>query len=100
MGNTETAFENFDKEVDEFFKLKGMALAYYDMKLEKEAESSLSQFIEKFGGSCEIIGLDSTLTEKEFLESINYHESWKFPWHHYKQFFDYAIAYNTAKSSG
>lgn len=29
------------------------------------------KFIEKFGGSCEIIGLDSALTEKEFLEEVS-----------------------------
>lgn len=30
------------------------------------------------------------LTELEFLEEINYHESWRFPWFHYKKFFDIA----------
>lgn len=30
------------------------------------------------------------ITEYEFLEMINYHDSWRFPWHHYKIFFDLA----------
>lgn len=34
--------------------------------------------------------LDGYITELEFLESINYNESWKFPWNHYKTFFDLA----------
>jgi len=34
--------------------------------------------------------LNRYITELEFLESINYHESWRFPWNHYKKFFDLA----------
>ena len=34
--------------------------------------------------------LNGTITELEFLEGINYHESWRFPWNHYKTFFDLA----------
>ena len=30
------------------------------------------------------------ITEMEFLESIEYHNSWRFPWSHYKYFFDIA----------
>lgn len=30
------------------------------------------------------------ITELEFLEEINYHESWRFPWKHYKVLFDEA----------
>lgn len=30
------------------------------------------------------------ITEKEFLENINYGKSWRFPWVHYKKFFDLA----------
>ncbi len=35
--------------------------------------------------------LNHQLTELEFLESIGYHESWRFPWSHYKILFDTAI---------
>jgi len=34
--------------------------------------------------------LNGTITELEFLEGINYHESWRFPWNHYKTLFDLA----------
>jgi hypothetical protein len=34
--------------------------------------------------------LDGHLTDLEFLESINYHDSWRFPWIHYKLIFDLA----------
>ncbi len=34
--------------------------------------------------------LKGFLTELEFLESINYSESWRFPWSHYKILFNYA----------
>jgi hypothetical protein len=34
--------------------------------------------------------LSNIITEREFLESINYRESWRFPWIHYKEFFKLA----------
>lgn len=34
--------------------------------------------------------LEHHLTDLEFLESINYHSSWRFPWTHYKLIFDLA----------
>lgn len=34
--------------------------------------------------------LGGHLTELEFLESINYQESWRFPWGHYRQIFNFA----------
>ena len=34
--------------------------------------------------------MQGQLTELEFLESISYHESWRFPWTHYKLIFDLA----------
>ncbi|MFZ8932346.1 MAG: ChaN family lipoprotein [Bacteriovoracaceae bacterium] len=34
--------------------------------------------------------LNGHLTELEFLEEINFRESWRFPWHHYKPFFELA----------
>ncbi len=34
--------------------------------------------------------MDGHLTDLEFLESIDYHESWRFPWTHYKLIFDLA----------
>ncbi|MFZ4712240.1 MAG: ChaN family lipoprotein [Bacteriovoracaceae bacterium] len=34
--------------------------------------------------------LAGNLTEREFLESINYHEAWRFPWNHYRALFDLA----------
>lgn len=34
--------------------------------------------------------LGGHLTEFEFLESINYQESWRFPWGHYRQIFNFA----------
>ncbi|MCO4794096.1 MAG: ChaN family lipoprotein [Bacteriovoracaceae bacterium] len=38
--------------------------------------------------------LDNLITEYEFLESINYHESWRFPWNHYRIFFQMAKKHN------
>ena len=32
--------------------------------------------------------LNEQITEREFLESINYKDSWRFPWNHYKDFFE------------
>lgn len=34
--------------------------------------------------------LDGHITDLEFLESIEYHDSWRFPWSHYKQIFELA----------
>lgn len=34
--------------------------------------------------------MDGQLTELEFLESIDYHDSWRFPWTHYKLIFELA----------
>ena len=34
--------------------------------------------------------LKSNITEIEFLENIDYYESWRFPWNQYKVFFDLA----------
>lgn len=38
--------------------------------------------------------LEHHITELEFLESINYHESWRFPWTHYKIIFELAKKHN------
>lgn len=34
--------------------------------------------------------IDGYLTELEFLDMINYQDSWRFPWQHYKKFFKLA----------
>lgn len=34
--------------------------------------------------------IQGLITEQEFLESINYQESWRFPWKHYRPFFELA----------
>ncbi|MGB0455038.1 MAG: ChaN family lipoprotein [Bacteriovoracaceae bacterium] len=34
--------------------------------------------------------LGGFITELEFLEAIRYHESWRFPWKHYKELFEFA----------
>ena len=34
------------------------------------------------------------ITEKEFLEAINYRESWRFPWVHYSELFTLAKEQN------
>ncbi len=36
--------------------------------------------------------LNNLITEIEFLENIDYYESWRFPWNQYKVFFDLASA--------
>lgn len=38
--------------------------------------------------------MEGHLTDLEFLELINYHDSWRFPWTHYKLIFDLAKEYN------
>ena len=38
--------------------------------------------------------LNNFITEHEFLESIEYHESWHFPWNHYRFFFQMAKKHN------
>ena len=38
--------------------------------------------------------LEGHITELEFLESINYSESWRFPWNHYRPLFDWAKQQN------
>lgn len=35
--------------------------------------------------------INGNITELEFLDNIDYRESWHFPWKHYKTFFDLAI---------
>lgn len=44
--------------------------------------------------------LERHITEIEFLESINYKESWKFPWTHYRKIFEYAKTYPNLKLRG
>jgi uncharacterized iron-regulated protein len=34
--------------------------------------------------------LTGNLTEREFLESIDYHQAWRFPWNHYRPLFELA----------
>lgn len=34
--------------------------------------------------------LNKEITEREFLESIHYYKSWRFPWTHYRTFFELA----------
>jgi hypothetical protein len=61
---------------------------------------SLLQNKKKFALGLEMIQIDhqifvdtylnDQLTELEFLESIEYHDSWRFPWNHYKLIFDFA----------
>lgn len=38
--------------------------------------------------------MDHHITDLEFLELINYNESWRFPWSHYKLVFDLAKKHN------
>jgi hypothetical protein len=38
--------------------------------------------------------LEGHLTDLEFLESIDYHDSWRFPWSHYKLIFELAKEHN------
>ena len=38
--------------------------------------------------------MEGHLTDLEFLESINYHNSWRFPWTHYKLIFELAKEHN------
>ena len=38
--------------------------------------------------------LEGHITDLEFLESINYHDSWRFPWTHYKLIFELAKEHN------
>lgn len=38
--------------------------------------------------------INHNITELEFLESINYHESWRFPWSYYGIFFEMAKNHN------
>lgn len=38
--------------------------------------------------------LEGHLTELEFLEEIDYHDSWRFPWTHYKLIFELAKDHN------
>lgn len=61
---------------------------------------TLSQNTRKFALGLEMIQcrhqkfvdafLNSAITELEFLESIQYSDSWRFPWNHYKVIFDFA----------
>ncbi len=37
--------------------------------------------------------LGDFITELEFLDAIGYHDSWRFPWNHYKLIFELAKAY-------
>ena len=38
--------------------------------------------------------LENHLTDLEFLDSIRYHDSWRFPWTHYKLIFELAKNHN------
>lgn len=44
--------------------------------------------------------LNRHITELEFLESINYHDSWRFPWNHYKLIFELARKYSNLNLIG
>lgn len=51
------------------------------------------EFVQSSHQSCIDAFLKSQLTELEFLECIDYGESWRFPWSHYKVIFDLAKRY-------
>jgi hypothetical protein len=63
--------------------------------------SSLEESKDDFVIAMEVVHIDyqdeidhylkKYITELEFLEYINYHDSWRFPWSQYKLFFDYAL---------
>ncbi len=38
--------------------------------------------------------LKNQMTDLEFLEGINYHDSWRFPWNHYKILFEFIKKHN------
>ena len=77
-------FHTFDQQSRNLARLL-RALMEKDTKLllgvefvNQDKQSAIDQFSEQ------------TITAMEFLEMVNYSESWRFPWHAYKPFFEMA----------
>lgn len=73
---------NLERILRNLIKTKSRKLALGVEFVHIEHQKAIDQF------------LDNLITEFEFLESINYHESWRFPWSHYRIFFQLAKKHN------
>jgi uncharacterized iron-regulated protein len=77
-------FHTFDQSLKNLERLMGEIESYTSELvlgvefIQKEHQQYIDQFLEE------------EIDEYDFLKSINYHESWRFPWGHYKVFFEMA----------
>lgn len=78
-------FEQYQKNAFRFLKLLLKKKKKICIALEM-VSSDNQYFIDAF--------LNRQLTEIELLESIDYYETWRFPWSHYRHFFHLALEYN------
>ncbi|GAB4011098.1 MAG: hypothetical protein Fur0010_04860 [Bdellovibrio sp.] len=76
-------FHTFDQNSKNFIRLIRW------LKKEKQKFSIAIEFIDAVNQSSIDAFLNSYISEMEFLEQIDYKESWKFPWIHYRPIFDF-----------
>ena len=77
-------FHTFDQNLKNFLRLTQRCIAAQIplcFALEMLTQDHLKYVHAYFSGD---------ITELEFLESIKYHDSWRFPWTHYKKIFELA----------
>lgn len=78
-------FEQYQKNALRFLKLLLKKKKKVCLALEM-VSSDNQYFIDAY--------LNRQLTELEFLESIDYYETWRFPWSHYRHLFQLALDFN------
>lgn len=78
-------FDQYQKNALRFLKLYLKTKKKFALALEM-VSSDNQYFIDAY--------LSGQITEREFLESIDYYETWRFPWSHYRHFFQFAKEFN------
>ncbi|PIP94780.1 MAG: hypothetical protein COW00_18550 [Bdellovibrio sp. CG12_big_fil_rev_8_21_14_0_65_39_13] len=81
-------FHTFDQSSKNFIRLLRF------LKKQKKKMTIAVEFISSENQKSIDHYLEGMITEIEFLEEIDYKESWKFPWIHYRPIFDLAKKFN------
>ncbi|OFZ15196.1 MAG: hypothetical protein A2X86_07685 [Bdellovibrionales bacterium GWA2_49_15] len=78
MGDFHT-FDQSTKNLERLLKILVEGKAQFTLGMEM-VHAKHQNYIDQF--------LNRLISQEEFLESIDYHESWRFPWGHYQKFFE------------
>ncbi|MBI2518771.1 MAG: ChaN family lipoprotein [Bdellovibrio sp.] len=72
-------FDQSTKNLERLLKILVEGKAQFTLGMEM-VHAKHQNYIDQF--------LNRLISQEEFLESIDYHESWRFPWGHYQKFFE------------